>query len=88
MLLFATVMLATCVGVGMDFVAMVGATAALLFSGKGGEDAISKVNWTVSLFFMGLFVIIGCVKETGVLARVAELTIAFSGNRSPGWGSV
>ncbi len=52
-------------GVGMDFVAMVGATAALVFAGKGVEDAIHKVNWTVILFFMGLFVIIGCVKQTG-----------------------
>ncbi len=67
-------------GVGMDFIAMVGATAALLFAGKGVEDAIDKVNWTVILFFMGLFVIIGCVKETGALAWVAEQVVALSGN--------
>jgi Na+/H+ antiporter NhaD/arsenite permease-like protein len=68
-------------GVGMDFVAMVGATAALIFAGKGVEDAIHKVNWTVILFFMGLFVIIGCVKQTGALAWVAEQVVDFSGNR-------
>ncbi|WP_235951997.1 ArsB/NhaD family transporter [Crateriforma spongiae] len=68
-------------GVGMDFIAMVGATAALLFAGKGVEDAIGKVNWTVILFFMGLFVIIGCVKQTGALAWVAEQVVAVSGNR-------
>ncbi|MBB3209822.1 Na+/H+ antiporter NhaD/arsenite permease-like protein [Rhodopirellula rubra] len=73
--------LAQPLGVGMDFIAMVGATAALLFSGKGVEDAIGKVNWTVILFFMGLFVIIGCVKETGALKWVAEQVIAFSGNQ-------
>lgn len=67
-------------GVGMDFVAMVGATAALGFAGKGVEDAIGKVNWTVILFFMGLFIIIGCVKQTGALGWVAEQVIAFSGN--------
>ncbi|MFK8114487.1 MAG: ArsB/NhaD family transporter [Rubripirellula sp.] len=67
-------------GVGMDFIAMVGATAALLFAGKGVEDAIDKVNWTVILFFMGLFVIIGCVKQTGALAVVAKAVIAFSDN--------
>ncbi|WP_182865335.1 ArsB/NhaD family transporter [Stieleria mannarensis] len=67
-------------GVGMDFIAMVGATAALLFAGKGVEDAIGKVNWTVILFFMGLFVIIGCVKQTGALAWVAEQVIELSGN--------
>jgi len=68
-------------GVGMDFVAMLGATAALLFSGKGVEDAIGKVNWTVILFFMGLFVIIGCVKQTGALGWVAEQVVLFSDNR-------
>ena len=68
-------------GVGMDFVAMVGATAALLFAGKGVEDAIAKVNWTVILFFMGLFIIIGCVKQTGALAWVAQQVIELSGNR-------
>ena len=72
--------LAQQLGVGMDFIAMVGATAALLFAGKGVEDAIHKVNWTVILFFMGLFVIIGCVKQTGALGWVAEQVIALSGN--------
>lgn len=68
-------------GVGMDFIAMVGATAALLFAGKGVEDAIGKVNWTVILFFMGLFIIIGCVKQTGALAWVAQQVVALSGNK-------
>lgn len=68
-------------GVGMDFIAMVGATAALVFAGKGVEDAIHKVNWTVILFFMGLFLIIGCVKQTGALAWVAEQVVALSDNR-------
>jgi Na+/H+ antiporter NhaD/arsenite permease-like protein len=68
-------------GVGMDFIAMVGATAALCFAGKGVEDAIHKVNWTVILFFMGLFLIIGCVKQTGALAWVAQQVIAMSDNR-------
>ena len=68
-------------GVGMDFVAMVGATAALLFAGKGVEDAIHKVNWTVILFFMGLFIIIGCVKQTGALDWVAGQVVELSGNK-------
>ena len=83
LILFATVVgfvFAQQMGVGMDFIAMVGATAALLFAGKGVEDAIQKVNWTVIMFFMGLFIIIGCVKQTGALAWVAEQVIAFSGN--------
>jgi Na+/H+ antiporter NhaD/arsenite permease-like protein len=35
----------------------------------------------VILFFMGLFVIIGCVKETGALAWVAQQVIAISDNQ-------
>ncbi|MEM9368267.1 MAG: ArsB/NhaD family transporter [Planctomycetota bacterium] len=68
-------------GVGMDFIALLGATAALLFAGKGVEDAIGKVNWTVILFFMGLFVIIGCVKQTGALKVVASAVVALSDNQ-------
>ena len=65
-------------GVGMDFIAMAGGTAALLFAGKTVEEAISKVNWTVILFFLGLFVIIGCVKATGSLNWLAEQVVAVS----------
>ncbi|QEG39589.1 ArsB/NhaD family transporter [Roseimaritima ulvae] len=72
--------LAQTLGVGMDFIALVGATAALLFAGKGVEDAIHKVNWTVILFFMGLFIIIGCVKQTGALSWVAQQVVALSDN--------
>lgn len=84
LILMATVVgfiFAQSLGVGMDFIAMVGATAALLFAGKGVEDAIGKVNWTVIMFFMGLFVIIGCVKQTGALGWVAEQVIAMSDNQ-------
>ena len=84
LILAATVVgfvLAQNLGVGMDFIAMVGATAALLFAGKGVEDAIAKVNWTVIMFFMGLFIIIGCVKQTGALGWVAEQVIALSNNQ-------
>lgn len=83
-ILMATVVgfaLAQQLGVGMDFIAMCGATAALLFAGKGVEDAIHKVNWTVILFFMGLFIIIGCVKQTGALAWVAQQVVAISNNQ-------
>lgn len=73
--------LAQQLGVGMDFVAIAGGTAALLFAGKSVEDSIAKVNWTVILFFLGLFVIIGCVKSTGALNLLAEQVIALSGGR-------
>lgn len=67
-------------GLGMDFIAMSGGTAALLFAGKSVEDAIAKVNWTVVLFFMGLFLIIGCVESTGALEWLAQQVVDLSGD--------
>jgi Na+/H+ antiporter NhaD/arsenite permease-like protein len=66
-------------GLGMDFIAMAGGTAALLFAGHSVEETIGKVNWTVILFFTGLFLIIGCVEATGVLERLAAAVVSLAG---------
>ncbi len=66
-------------GVGLDFVAFAGGTAALLLSGIYPDEAIKKVNWSMILFFIGLFVIIGAVQETGLLAWQAMKMIDLSG---------
>jgi Na+/H+ antiporter NhaD/arsenite permease-like protein len=70
-------------GLGMDFIAMSGGTAALLFAGKGVEDAIAKVNWPVILFFMALFLLIGCVESTGALDWTARQVTALSQGSMP-----
>ena len=70
--------LAQTLGLGMDFIAMAGGTAALLFAGRGVEDTISKVNWTVILFFTGLFLVIGCVESTGVLEWLATAGVVLA----------
>ncbi len=67
-------------GLGMDFIAMAGGTAALLFAGHSVEESIGKVNWTVILFFTGLFLIIGCVEATGVLERLAGMVVSTAGD--------
>lgn len=72
--------LAQPLGVGMDFIAMVGGTAALLFAGKDVEDAVAKVNWTVILFFTGLFVIIACVEATGALQQLSAFVVSIAGD--------
>ena len=72
---------ATTLGLGVDFIAMAGGTLALLFAGKGVEDAIAKVNLTVILFFTGLFLVIGCVEATGALEWLAGQVVELSGGR-------
>jgi Na+/H+ antiporter NhaD/arsenite permease-like protein len=72
--------IAQSVGLGMDFIAMAGGTAALLFAGRSVEDTVGKVNWTVILFFTGLFLIIGCVESTGALETLAGIVVSFAGD--------
>lgn len=66
-------------GVGLDFIAFCGAAAALLFSGFDTEEAIRHVKWPVILFFVGLFVLIGTVRETGLLDVLAAGIFRLSG---------
>ncbi len=66
-------------GVGLDFIAFCGAAAALFFSGFDPEEAIRHVKWPVILFFVGLFVLIGAVRETGLLDILAAQIFKISG---------
>ena len=71
--------LAQPLGVGLDYVAFCGATCALLFSGYSTDEAIKKVNWSIVLFFIGLFVIIGAVRASGLLDVMANQLVGLSG---------
>jgi Na+/H+ antiporter NhaD/arsenite permease-like protein len=71
--------LAQTLGLGMDIIAMAGGTAALLFAGHSVEETIGRVNWTVILFFTGLFLIVGCVEATGALEQLATLVVSLAG---------
>ncbi|MFO0804155.1 MAG: SLC13 family permease [Gemmataceae bacterium] len=63
----------------MDFVAFAGSTIAMLASGIYPDEAIKKVNWSLILFFVGLFVIIGCVQETDLLDWQAKQMMEIAG---------
>lgn len=78
---FAT---ARTIGIGLDFVAFAGGTIALLASGISPEEAIKKVNWSLILFFIGLFVIIGSVQESGLLDWQARQMVTLAGGNELG----
>lgn len=59
------------IGLGLEFVALTGATAALLLSGIDTEDAIRQVNWSIVIFFVGLFTLIAAVQASGLLSAAA-----------------
>ncbi len=56
--------------------AMVPAFVMLLFLGReGGGEVITKVDYEVILFFMGLFIVVGGLEHTGVIATFAEYIV-------------
>jgi len=61
--------------------AMIPAFIMLLFMRKKTEDIISRVDFKVILFFMGLFLVVGGLEHTGVIKVIASsITNVFKDN--------
>jgi Na+/H+ antiporter NhaD/arsenite permease-like protein len=52
-------------------VALVGATVMLFVAADDVDDALSRVEWSTLMFFVGLFVMVGGLVEQGVIDEVA-----------------
>jgi Na+/H+ antiporter NhaD/arsenite permease-like protein len=53
-------------------VAMSGATVMLLVSRQSLERALAGIEWPTLFFFIGLFVMVGALEDTGAIDEVAE----------------
>jgi Na+/H+ antiporter NhaD and related arsenite permeases len=61
-------------------IALGGAFLLLLLTGeKVLEKALSTVEWPTIFFFLGLFVLVGGLIETGVMSRLAQAAIGLTG---------
>ncbi|MBP3962600.1 ArsB/NhaD family transporter [Paenibacillus lignilyticus] len=61
-------------------VALAGAFLLLLLTGEHMmEGALTKVEWTTIFFFVGLFVLVSGLIETGVIAKLAAQAIELTG---------
>lgn len=61
-------------------VALAGAFLLLLITGEHlMEEAFGKVEWATIFFFVGLFVLVSGLIETGVIAKLAEHTMELTG---------
>jgi Na+/H+ antiporter NhaD/arsenite permease-like protein len=61
-------------------VALAGAFILLLITGERYlEEAFHRVEWTTIFFFVGLFVLVSGLIETGVIAAMAEYAMAITG---------
>ncbi|MCZ8521864.1 MULTISPECIES: ArsB/NhaD family transporter [Paenibacillus] len=61
-------------------VALAGAFLLLLLTGEHAmEEALTKVEWTTIFFFVGLFVLVSGLVETGVISKLAAQAIELTG---------
>ena len=64
-------------------VAMTGATVMLFTSRQRIEDSLAGIEWPTLFFFIGLFVMVGALEETGAIDEVAEgIASATGGDRT------
>ena len=72
-------------GIGLEpaTVALAGATAMLIITRQPLEDALRGIEWPTLFFFLGLFVMVGALEETGAIREIADAIGAVTdGNRT------
>ncbi len=67
-------------GISMALIGVIAAAVTLLVSTRKALHIFSRVDWRTLLFFIGLFVCVGGLEETGVLVMLAD----YIGNVSGG----
>ena len=60
-------------------VAMTGATVMLFVSRQRLEDSLAGIEWPTLFFFIGLFVMVGALEETGAIDKVAQAVASLTG---------
>jgi len=66
-------------GLSVAIIGVIAATLTVLFAGRGALHVLKHVDWRTLLFFVGLFICVGGLEETGVLRMVAEYISEISG---------
>jgi len=66
-------------GISMALIGVIAAAVTLLVASKKALHIISRVDWRTLLFFIGLFICVGGLEETGVLEMLANYIGTVSG---------
>ena len=66
-------------GISVALIGCVAAALTLLTAARGAPGILKRTDWRTLLFFIGLFVCVGGLEETGVLRILAEYISEFSG---------
>lgn len=59
------------IGVDSSAIALTAAAVMMLIGRQNIDDVVSEVEWTTILFFVGLFIVVGGLSETGVIEQLA-----------------
>jgi Na+/H+ antiporter NhaD/arsenite permease-like protein len=62
-------------------IALLGASILMLISNENVDETLLVVEWPTIFFFAGLFVMVGALVETGVIALAAQKLMALTGGR-------
>ena len=68
-------------GVEVATVALLGATALLLISGIDPDEALRDVEWVTLFFFVGLFILVEAVVQTGIVSGIADSIVEATGGQ-------
>jgi Na+/H+ antiporter NhaD/arsenite permease-like protein len=63
----------------VSYVAILGASMVILFARRKMDDLIDKIDWHTIVFLAGLFVMVGGIEKTGLLADFANGLVGLSG---------
>ncbi|MCI8991275.1 MAG: citrate transporter [Eubacterium sp.] len=66
-------------GLSVAFIGLVIAIVTLVFAGKDAVRLLKKVDYKTLLFFVGLFIVVGGLEETGILEKIAAFIGIISG---------
>ncbi len=66
-------------GVSVALIGVIAAAATLITAKKETGEILRKIDWRTLVFFIGLFVCVGGLEETGALAKIAEFIGKASG---------
>jgi Na+/H+ antiporter NhaD/arsenite permease-like protein len=69
-------------GLVVAFVGITGACLVLIFGGKDMPALVEKIDWHTILFLAGLFVMVGGLKEAGVLEAVTNGIVSVGGSNT------
>jgi Na+/H+ antiporter NhaD/arsenite permease-like protein len=81
----ALIMFFTIIGFGLydqlgltpAFVAMLGGSLMIMFSGEGPREALSGIDWSTVIFLAGLFVLVNCLDKNGLIDMLSDWMLNF-----------